>query len=80
MVIPSPRVSKYHAYFLREGDTFLVADAGSANGTKVDGETLEPRVPRALGESATLIFGGLPFLYFSPRGFAVYLEHRLDED
>jgi hypothetical protein len=40
IVIPDPSVSRLHAELRQEGDGFVVVDRGSANGTKVNGETV----------------------------------------
>jgi FHA domain len=37
IVIPDPSVSRLHAELRQEGDGFVIADRGSANGTKVNG-------------------------------------------
>jgi len=46
IVVPDVSVSKFHAWFQRIGDRIEVGDAGSKNGTAVNGETLPPRGAR----------------------------------
>ena len=48
IVVPDVSVSKFHAWFQRSGDRVEVSDAGSKNGTAVNGETLPPRGARVL--------------------------------
>jgi hypothetical protein len=43
IVIPDPAVSRLHAELRPEGDGFVIADRGSANGTKVNGEVITTR-------------------------------------
>jgi FHA domain len=44
IVIPDPAVSRLHAELRQEGDGFVVADLGSSNGTRVNGDLItEPR-------------------------------------
>jgi CRP-like cAMP-binding protein len=51
-------VSRSHARILhREGKLLVVAEPGATNGTFVNGERLEPGVPRALGAGDSLAFG-----------------------
>jgi hypothetical protein len=40
IVIPDPAVSRQHAELRQEGDGFVIADLGSANGTKVNGTVI----------------------------------------
>lgn len=37
LIIPDGRVSKFHAYFRRVGERWMITDANSTNGTSVDG-------------------------------------------
>ena len=48
IVVPDVSISKFHAWFQRLGDRVEVGDAGSKNGTAVNGETLPPRGARVL--------------------------------
>jgi len=42
LVVPDQRVSKFHAYLRRQGDTWTLTDANSTNGTRVDGVPVPP--------------------------------------
>jgi pSer/pThr/pTyr-binding forkhead associated (FHA) protein len=44
LVLPAAGVSRRHARFVREGETFRVVDLGSANGVRVNGERATDRV------------------------------------
>ena len=48
IVVPDVSISKFHAWFQRLGDRVEVGDAGSKNGTAVNGETLPPRGARVV--------------------------------
>ena len=51
-------VSRAHARILnRDGRLAVVAEAGAANGTFVNGERLEPGVPRELRAGDRVTFG-----------------------
>ena len=57
IVLPAEGVSKYHAYFRRDEDgKFEIADADSKNGTKLNGESLAPRVPVAVQDGDRITF------------------------
>jgi serine/threonine protein kinase, bacterial len=55
---PETKISRRHARVWREGDTFLVEDLGSVNGTVVnDAVRLGPRQPRPLANGDRLRLG-----------------------
>lgn len=60
IVLPMAGVSKYHAYIQKdaETDTYTIADAGSKNGTLVDGSMLSPRHPMELQDNTPVSFAG----------------------
>jgi FHA domain-containing protein len=43
--VPFSDVSKLHGYFSRDGEGWLITDAGSTNGTFLAGSRLKPRSP-----------------------------------
>jgi hypothetical protein len=55
----SKRVSRRHARILKQGDTVIVEDIGSVNGTFINGKRLDPYVPEVLNDGDTLQFGTL---------------------
>jgi serine/threonine-protein kinase len=55
---PETKISRRHARIFREGDTFLIEDLGSVNGTVVnDAVRLGPRQPRPLANGDRLRLG-----------------------
>jgi hypothetical protein len=57
IVIDSPAVSKLHAYFqLDMSGNYTLTDAGSRNGTTLNGVALEPKVPVKLKDGDTIVF------------------------
>ncbi len=57
IVVNDHSVSRFHAYVRHDGKTWLVADAGSKNGSWLDKSTLEPRKERKLGARCVLRIG-----------------------
>lgn len=57
LVIAVERVSKFHAYFTNEGGRWSITDYRSTNGTKLNGEKLEPNQPHAVTTGDTVEFG-----------------------
>jgi len=74
--LPVPNVSKYHAYFERDpaSGRYSVTDAGSKNGTVVNGERLAAKIARMLEDSAIISFGGCEVRFYSPLGFFHFLS------
>lgn len=69
IVLPSSRVSKFHAYvsFRPAADgsiDFSIADGGSRNGTRLNGDVLEPRIARGLASGDVIDVGGAATLRF----------------
>lgn len=52
-----PTVSKLHAFFYQVGNDWVLVDAGSANGTFIEGLKLKPREPHTLISGQTIHFG-----------------------
>ncbi len=71
-------VSKRHAFILLDPDknTYQLGDAGSTNGTLLDGRTVKAGEPVPLKDGDNISFGDCDFLFFSPQGF-VDLVKRL---
>jgi FHA domain/GAF domain len=57
LVVPDPRVSNRHLLIDGRGKTWRITDAGSKNGTRIDGRPLDRR---ALEASVWLNIGGVP--------------------
>jgi hypothetical protein len=68
-------ISKYHAFFSADGSGgYIVADAGSKNGSWLDGRRLAPRQPTLLVDGSRLRFGAHKFLFYTHTGFVRLLE------
>ncbi|HEU4406994.1 MAG TPA: FHA domain-containing protein [Polyangiaceae bacterium] len=67
---PYARLSKFHAYFTWAGEprAYSLTDAGSTNGTFVDGRRLEPKAPAPVPDGAYVTFGHYHFLFLTPPG------------
>ncbi|HVN38188.1 MAG TPA: FHA domain-containing protein [Myxococcota bacterium] len=66
VVIPDRSVSRRHALIKREGTRFLVLDAGSSNGTSINGRNVLTRgagPPSPLAPGDTLRLGSLEFTF-----------------
>ena len=58
-------VSRIHAVINRQDDTLTLVDAGSANGTHLNGQRLTPQQPRVLRDGDEIRFGKLvAHIYF----------------
>ncbi|MBV8162285.1 MAG: FHA domain-containing protein [Acidimicrobiia bacterium] len=67
IVLHQPSVSRHHARFDVTNGAVSIVDLGSANGTRVDGEEVEPRVPRSIGAGATVTIGPYTLVLRSPQ-------------
>ncbi len=74
--VPFPAVSKYHAYFSASGEKHCITDAGSKNGTFVDGKRLPAREEHELSNGNGVSFGPYHFTYYSADGFYGLVERR----
>ena len=63
VVIVDPSVSRLHAY-VRQAGGWMVADAGSKNGSWLDGVVLEPRREAALPPGAMVRFGDVHLTFY----------------
>ena len=66
IVIDAASVSKFHAYFAKDGTDgqHYVCDANSTNGTYVNGERVAPHEKKALTDGDTVSFGRHAHLSF----------------
>ena len=62
------QVSKFHGYFSQAGEAWQVTDAGSTNGTYVDGVRLEPRRPALVEPGSQLRLGEATAWYLDSWG------------
>jgi hypothetical protein len=63
VVIEDPSVSRLHAY-VRQADGWVIADAGSKNGSWLDDARLEPRREAALSVGAVLRLGDIALTFY----------------
>lgn len=67
--VKSEGISKFHCYLRQEGLDWVVLDARSRNGTRVNGDRLGPAEQRLLRDGDALGLGESAILtYYSPRG------------
>lgn len=82
LVLPALAVSKFHAYVLvpRDGSPPLLTDAGSSNGTRVNGVQLVPKVDRKpLLPGTTVEFGELKATFQDPPGLWDFLRSLMNQ-
>jgi hypothetical protein len=64
IVIPEHSVSRFHAYVRRDATQWVVADAGSKNGSWLDGKALLARKERPLASHAVVRLGDVDLLFY----------------
>ena len=64
VVLRDVTISRFHAYFRQRGDKWIVADAGSKNGSEMSGEPLEARKERELVSGTALRIGDLELTFY----------------
>jgi pSer/pThr/pTyr-binding forkhead associated (FHA) protein len=65
VVLRDVTVSRLHAFFRRRDERWVLADAGSKNGTAVDGESLQPRRERDLASGTGVRIGDLELTFYT---------------
>jgi len=65
VVIADTSISRLHAYIRRDGASWLLADAGSKNGSWLRGETLGARRETALPSRAMIKLGDVDLTFYS---------------
>jgi hypothetical protein len=75
VTIPEYSISKKHCLFQREGArAYTVMDAGSTNGTILNGERLARGVRAPVACGSVIGLGRFVFLFYDPEGFLTYLS------
>jgi hypothetical protein len=64
VVLADTSVSRFHAYVRRDGDHWMVADAGSKNGSWLREEQLEARKEKPLASKAVLRIGEVELTFY----------------
>ena len=65
VVLRDVTVSRFHAYFRQRADKWLMADAGSRNGSALEGAALEPRREREVTTGAAVRIGDFELTFFT---------------
>lgn len=74
--IPDGTISGHHCSLIQiEGGGFILRDEGSTNGTRVNGEKVEPGVEIALGNGDIFQVGGIEMLYDSGENARMETTH-----
>jgi hypothetical protein len=80
VVVPHASVSKLHARLsCKEGDLIVLSDAGSSNGTMVNGEPVSQQEEVALTSGDLVRLGSCVFQVFGPRHFLDILRRFRDQ-
>lgn len=74
LVIPHPDVSKLHAHFGVDGETVTLTDAGSANGTFINGARLGPGEMRPVHPRDTVGLGAVQLQLLRTEDFLALLR------
>jgi pSer/pThr/pTyr-binding forkhead associated (FHA) protein len=61
--LPYPALSGLHARLVRSDESWQIEDLASTNGTRIDGERLAPRQPRAIAPGALVTLGQITFVF-----------------
>jgi hypothetical protein len=67
VVLADTSISRLHAYVRRDGSAWVVADAGSKNGSSLRGIALPARKETAMPSRAQLRFGDVELTFFEAR-------------
>ena len=63
LVVNDIKASSHHAEIRPDGQSYSIIDLGSTNGTFLNGQRLEPRMPRQLNPGDTIRIGDTPYTY-----------------
>ena len=74
LVLVHPSVSRRHAVLRREGQSVVLEDVGSRNGSLVGGVELAPNAPAPLGQSVEIVLGQMTVRYCEPNQLYVLLQ------
>lgn len=76
LFIDHSTVSKRHAFLVwdEESSAYKLGDAGSTNGTMLNGHVVDSGEPVYLRDGNVVSFGDCDYLFFSPKGFADVLK------
>lgn len=82
LFIDHSTVSKRHAYiaFDEEKQAYKLGDAGSTNGTFLNGQAVEAGDPVFIRDGNVVSFGDCDYMFFSPGGFIQLLKRLKTEE
>jgi hypothetical protein len=75
-VLSDVSVSRFHLYFRNQEDNWLVCDAGSRNGTLLNGTLLKPNEKTPISSGAQLRIGDVSTVFFAPADLYGWLQNR----
>jgi hypothetical protein len=73
-VINDGTLSQLHLVFMQANGLWTVRDAGSRNGSSLDGLKLEPGAPQTLKTGCKLMAAGVTFTFYAPAGMLQRLK------
>lgn len=76
IVIDDSTVSRFHAYFKQDRQSlgWMLVDAGSSNGTALNGARLTAEKPEAVPDGARITFGSVVTIFYLPQTFLGHLN------
>jgi pSer/pThr/pTyr-binding forkhead associated (FHA) protein len=77
--VPVDSISKFHGYFLEESGTLSWVDAGSANGSSVDGTPVHAKEKSPLQSGVRLSFGQVEATLYDSKGLYDYLADGAEQ-
>lgn len=79
VVLDDGSVSRFHAWMIHDATTgrWALTDAGSKNGTFLNGAALKAKTPTPLTDRARLRFGQVELVFYAPAAFLDLLKRRL---
>jgi pSer/pThr/pTyr-binding forkhead associated (FHA) protein len=77
IVVADESVSRFHIYFQQVDGHWQVCDAGSRNGSRLDGGTLPPRNAHFIEPGATIQLGDVRGLFMTTEGLFDWLGNRV---
>ncbi len=80
IMISDISVSRFQAFFRRRHGRWFICDAGSSNGTRVDGEKLLPRTEAEILNHTQVCFGAVEYIFHTADSLYDLLanSHSLD--
>ncbi len=79
IVLDDNSVSRFHAWLELRNDDWVLVDAGSRNGTVVNGRKLASKEAAPLTNGTAVRIGSLPLTYYTAQGFVDLLQRRATE-